>query len=75
MRYPTCMSLPSSPADARVPTSPTTESPCVKICQLDLDDMCRGCGRTLDEIRRWSTMTAAERITVNQRLRFTGSQR
>jgi len=48
----------------------TSESPCIKVCQLDLDDRCRGCGRTIDEIARWSTMTTAERIAVNKRLGF-----
>ncbi|MBC8088439.1 MAG: DUF1289 domain-containing protein [Phycisphaerae bacterium] len=69
------MPSPSGPPDSPVPTTPTTESPCVKICLLDLDNMCRGCGRTLDEVARWSTMTLAERIAVNQRLRFTGRPR
>ena len=53
----------------------TAESPCIKACQLDLEDRCRGCGRTLDEIRRWSVMTSAERIAVNQRLGFAGHER
>lgn len=48
----------------------TAESPCIKVCQLDLHDRCRGCGRTLDEIARWSSMTPAERIAVNQRVGF-----
>lgn len=57
------------------------ESPCVRSCCLDDQDICLGCGRTLDEIRRWSEMTESERQdTLNlseqrraQRLaRFTG---
>ncbi len=27
-------------------------------------DLCRGCGRTLDEIARWGTMSDAERERV-----------
>ena len=59
------------------PLSPqgTAESPCIKVCQLDLNDRCRGCGRTLDEIARWSSMTSAERIAVNQRLGFVSHER
>ena len=53
----------------------TAESPCIKVCQLDLDNRCRGCGRTIDEIARWSTMTTAERITVNKRLGFVSHER
>ncbi len=36
-------------------------SPCVSICCLDDDDVCIGCGRTLDEIRRWSDMPEQEK--------------
>jgi len=28
-------------------------SPCIKVCRLDLDNVCTGCYRTLDEITRW----------------------
>ena len=59
---------------ARQPNA-TAESPCVKVCQLDLDDRCRGCGRTLDEISRWSAMTIAERMAVNQRVGFVSHER
>lgn len=53
-----------------VPTRPTTESPCIKVCHLDVHDVCTGCRRTLDEIVRWSTMSQPERIAVNQRVGF-----
>jgi uncharacterized protein len=42
-----------------------TESPCVKICTLDArSGLCLGCGRTIDEIARWSGMSATERARV-----------
>ncbi len=45
------------------------ESPCVNICTLDAHTgLCLGCGRTLDEIARWTAMTAAERASVMDRL-------
>lgn len=50
---------------------PTT-SPCVKVCQLDLQDRCYGCGRTRNEVARWSGMTPEERRLVNRRLGFRG---
>ncbi|HVT37132.1 MAG TPA: DUF1289 domain-containing protein [Nevskiaceae bacterium] len=31
------------------------ESPCIKVCQLDAQQVCVGCGRSLDEIAQWST--------------------
>ncbi|HET7912556.1 MAG TPA: DUF1289 domain-containing protein [Pseudolabrys sp.] len=38
------------------------ETPCVKICTLDArQGFCLGCGRTVDEIARWGSMSAAER--------------
>jgi len=39
-------------------------SPCVSICALDEDDICTGCQRSVDEIRRWSCMNNAERRDV-----------
>ncbi|HKS94477.1 MAG TPA: DUF1289 domain-containing protein [Gammaproteobacteria bacterium] len=39
-------------------------SPCVRNCCLDEHEVCLGCGRTLDEIRRWSEMTATEKHAV-----------
>jgi uncharacterized protein len=41
------------------------KSPCVKICTLDpRSAVCLGCGRSIDEIARWTTMSAAERARV-----------
>lgn len=51
------MSCAPSPMSA---TGPVT-SPCVRRCTLDQDDVCVGCGRTLDEIRQWGVMTQAQR--------------
>lgn len=39
-------------------------SPCVNICRIDKDRHCEGCKRSLDEIARWTSMTAAERDAV-----------
>jgi len=36
----------------------------VSICALDEDDICTGCQRSVDEIRRWSCMNNAERRDV-----------
>ena len=37
-------------------------SPCVDICALDyVNKLCIGCGRTLDDIRRWQAWPDAER--------------
>ncbi len=39
-------------------------SPCVDVCELDSDDICRGCYRTLDEIGDWPMLSAAARHRV-----------
>ncbi|MCI0999707.1 MULTISPECIES: DUF1289 domain-containing protein [Ochrobactrum] len=43
----------------------TIKSPCILICTMDAETgFCLGCARTLDEITRWSGMSAEEQITV-----------
>jgi predicted Fe-S protein YdhL (DUF1289 family) len=45
------------------------ESPCINICTLDArSGLCLGCGRTIDEIARWTAMSAAERVRVMSEL-------
>ncbi|MCQ4235297.1 DUF1289 domain-containing protein [Pseudomonas stutzeri] len=39
-------------------------SPCVSLCALDEDDVCVGCQRSADEIRRWGLMNNDERRQV-----------
>ncbi len=38
-----------------------TGSPCVRICTLDDEDVCIGCGRTLEEIKAWNGYSPGER--------------
>lgn len=41
------------------------ESPCTNVCTLDArTGLCLGCGRTIEEIARWSAMSEAERARV-----------
>ena len=44
------------------------ESPCTGICQTDFFDVCKGCGRTLDEISRWSFLSNREKQQIVDRL-------
>ncbi len=44
------------------------ESPCVDICTLDDDDLCVGCGRSLDQISRWALMSREEQWAVVESL-------
>ncbi|AKC88399.1 CoA pyrophosphatase [Pseudoxanthomonas suwonensis] len=51
------MSLFFPPASAT--SSPS--SPCIRVCRIDADGLCRGCLRTGDEIARWSRLDEGER--------------
>jgi predicted Fe-S protein YdhL (DUF1289 family) len=45
------------------------ESPCIKICTYDAGSgLCQGCGRTLEEIGAWFSMSGAERRAVMEKL-------
>jgi predicted Fe-S protein YdhL (DUF1289 family) len=44
------------------PARPT--SPCINICSLDEDGICRGCYRTLAEIAAWTQLTAQQQWDV-----------
>ena len=51
-----------------VPQDPLA-SPCVRNCCLDDDNVCMGCGRTLQEIVAWGTATDADKAAVLTRSR------
>jgi hypothetical protein len=40
------------------------QSPCTGVCRLDRNDVCRGCGRTLDEIAEWGTAGEARQREI-----------
>ena len=44
-------------------------SPCVRNCCLDDDNICMGCGRSLDEIVAWGTASPAEKAAILDRSR------
>lgn len=62
--------LPSSPP---LPERPDT--PCVAVCSTTFDDVCRGCGRTVEEVAQWVFMTADEKEVVWQRILAEGYPR
>lgn len=41
---------------------------CVKVCRVQAG-VCVGCGRTLDQIAKWSKMTDEEKIQIMENLR------
>ena len=45
------------------------ETPCEKICIVDPPSgLCRGCGRSLAEIERWTAYSDGERARIMQEL-------
>ena len=45
------------------------ETPCIKVCTYDPGaGLCRGCGRTLEEIAAWASMPAHQREQITQQL-------
>ena len=45
------------------------ESPCVKVCTYDpASGLCRGCGRTLQEIGDWFSLRDDQRRAVMEQL-------
>jgi predicted Fe-S protein YdhL (DUF1289 family) len=53
------------PAAAARFDTPSMVTPCTNVCTLHpVAGFCIGCGRTVDEIARWASMTDGERNTV-----------
>lgn len=57
------------------PNDEPVESPCVSVCQVDGDDVCIGCGRSIDEIVSWLSLNERERAAVVARARQRMDQR
>ncbi|WP_175036725.1 DUF1289 domain-containing protein [Burkholderia contaminans] len=45
------------------------DSPCVGVCSTLFDDVCKGCGRTADEVSHWVFMNDDEKHAIWERLR------
>lgn len=52
---------PGTPLD-KAPAPGGVPSPCRSLCRLNEDDLCTGCGRSRDDISRWTSMTDNERL-------------
>ncbi|MFY2763475.1 DUF1289 domain-containing protein [Arenimonas sp. MALMAid1274] len=46
------------------PLRPLPDSPCVRNCCLDEQDVCLGCGRLLTEITGWQAAGAEQREAI-----------
>ena len=43
------------------------ESPCISVCRME-NEVCVGCGRTIDDITNWYDMTDDEKQAVLNRI-------
>ncbi|MGE0349625.1 DUF1289 domain-containing protein [Hydrogenophaga sp.] len=56
-------------ARRRAGLAPGVPSPCISVCQMDaISGLCKGCYRTLDEIRLWSQSGDAAKLLVWQQI-------
>ena len=47
-------------------TTPRVESPCVRKCTLDVDDVCVGCFRSIEDICAWGGADNSRRREILQ---------
>lgn len=40
------------------------DSPCFNVCELDANNVCKGCYRTLEEIGKWADVPDLERERI-----------
>lgn len=52
----------------------TPDTPCIAICSTSQgDDLCKGCGRTFDEVQLWPEMSPAEKRGTWRRITIESS--
>ena len=52
----------------------TPDAPCIAICSTSQgDEVCKGCGRTFDEVQHWTAMTPGEKRVIWRRITQEGS--
>lgn len=52
----------------------TPDTPCIAICSTSQGDaVCKGCGRSFDEVQHWLAMSPAEKRRVWRRITLDGS--
>lgn len=54
---------------------PGMDSPCVAVCSTLYDEICRGCGRTADEVANWVILDEEEKDAVWRRILAQGYPR
>ncbi|WP_338862066.1 DUF1289 domain-containing protein [Mycetohabitans rhizoxinica] len=49
------------------------DSPCIGVCSTLFDEVCKGCGRTAEEVSNWVFMTDDEKRAVWERITRDGT--
>ena len=50
-----------------------SDSPCIGVCTTLYDEICQGCGRTLNEVSNWVFFSQEEKAAVWKRIRAEGT--
>ena len=45
------------------------QSPCVRICTLNTENVCIGCGRNTEELKNWATFSDETKRTIKAQLK------
>ena len=63
-------SMPAAAREAWLAWYATTpDTPCIAICSTSQgDDMCKGCGRSFDEVQHWPALTPGEKRATWRRI-------
>jgi uncharacterized protein len=52
----------------------TPDAPCIAICSTSQgDDVCKGCGRSFEEVQHWTTMGPVDKRAVWRRITMAGT--
>ena len=73
-------SFPAAPAPGAKPGESgdrdvLPDSPCVAVCSTLFDEICRGCGRTADEVANWVSFSPERKREVWKRILAQGYPR
>ena len=65
---PDCFVSPPIKSEHSLSPCVQVDSPCVNLCELDSDFVCKGCGRTIEEVLKWPEYTDEQKLAVLNRL-------
>ena len=51
----------------------TPDSPCIGVCSTLFDAVCKGCGRTADEVSNWVFLSDEEKRAIWERITREGT--